>query len=814
MRDSDHPARALKWGIVLGLLALSAAASVLLRHSLGPSAGILLALPIIAAAWFFGLWAGLVCLAAALVIYILLAWLIGVPPQILLFEPGVVIAFLLAALVALDVARLGELTRQHSQEVTARERTLAEQEVQVRFMTLLSDIVRTALQAEDTPHLLLVLEAPLAELFRADACVITLQEPSGKILLPAKGPEAVSPSARPLLDPELQRSLTRSVLEVRHALVLGEGGNLPPQKTDGRMPCPPVQSALGLPLISPEKDMGAVIFGFCSARSFTAEEIERGELAARQISLALTKVLLLEETRKRIRELSTLHAVAEAVTQEDDEDDLIQRATLLIGESLYPDSFGILLLDQATGELTLHSSYQPGIDLAALRLSKGVGITGSVVQSGIARRVPDIAAAPEYLSVHPNTRSELCVPLKVEGQVIGIVNAESETVNAFSEQDEALLAILAGQLSTAIQRLRTARAEHNQAKQLSRSNALIRALAQLGARAAAVTDPDGVMQTLGNELAKLGLRCLIALGGTEDQQVSFRYTSLPKHLVAAIERISGRKFQDNTIPPEWFSSQADALQGPLIIPDPVDLVVGLFPELSRQVAAKFLRVLGVIKTTSVCQSPLVSEGKLIGTLWMWGEGLHANDLPTLSLFASQVATALQNANLLAEVQRLAITDELTGVFNRRYFFNRAEVEFSRAKRYSHPLTALVADIDHFKQFNDRYGHLVGDRVLQEVARLMLTSLRDSDILGRYGGEEFSILLPDTGVKAATNAAERLLTRIADTPIETEAGSLQVQVSIGVAGLGKATPTLHDLINRADQAMYQAKEAGRNRVEVK
>lgn len=804
MRDSDRPARALKWGIVLGLLALSAAAFVLLRRGLGPPAGILLVLPVIAAAWFFGLGVSLVFIAAALGLASLLSWLIGFPPQILLLEPGGVIVLLLAALVALDVARLGELTRQHRQEVAARERTLAEQEVQVRFMTLLSDIVRTALQADDTPTLLQVLAEPLAELFGADACVITLQEQGGKITLPAG-----DPSARPLLDPALQRSLTRSVLEARHALVMGESGGQPPLETEG-----PVQSALGLPLILPEQNMGAVILGFCSARNFSTAEIERGELAARQISLALTKVLLLEETRKRIRELSTLHAVAAAATQEDDEDDLIQRVTLLIGESLYPDSFGILLLDQATGELRLHSSYQPGTDLGALRLPKGVGITGSVVQSGMARRVQDIAAAPEYLSVHPRTRSELCVPLKVEEQVIGVVNAESETVNAFSEQDEALLTILAGQLSTAIQRLRTAKAEHNQAKQLSRSNALIRALAQLGARAAAVTDPDGVMQTLGNELAKLGLRCLIALGGIEGQPASLRYTSLPKHAVASIERISGRKFQDYAIPREQFFSQANALQGPLIIRDPVDLVLGLFPDLSRQVAAKFLKVLGVIQTTSVCQLPLVSEGKLIGTLWMWGEGLHANDLPTLSLFASQVATALQNANLLAEVQRLAITDELTGVFNRRYFFNRAEVEFSRAKRYSHPLTALVADIDHFKQFNDRYGHLVGDQVLQEVARLMLTSLRDSDILGRYGGEEFSILLPDTDVKAAASAAERLLTRIADTPIETEAGSLQVQVSIGVAGLGKAAPTLHDLINRADQAMYQAKEAGRNRVAVK
>jgi len=124
------------------------------------------------------------------------------------------------------------------------------------------------------------------------------------------------------------------------------------------------------------------------------------------------------------------------------------------------------------------------------------------------------------------------------------------------------------------------------------------------------------------------------------------------------------------------------------------------------------------------------------------------------------------------------------------------------------------DIDHFKQFNDRYGHQVGDRVLREVAHLLQESLRESDILGRYGGEEFSVLLPSTEMDQAVIAAQRLLTHVAETPIRTEAGELHVQLSIGAAGMSKDTPTLHALINRADQAMYMAKEAGRNRLAVK
>jgi diguanylate cyclase (GGDEF)-like protein len=199
---------------------------------------------------------------------------------------------------------------------------------------------------------------------------------------------------------------------------------------------------------------------------------------------------------------------------------------------------------------------------------------------------------------------------------------------------------------------------------------------------------------------------------------------------------------------------------------------------------------------------------------MWGEGLHESDLPTVSLFASQVAAALQNANLLTEVGRLAITDELTGIFNRRHFFEMAEQKFAHAQKNNHPLSVLIVDIDHFKQFNDCYGHVVGDQVLREAARLMCTAMRESDIIGRYGGEEFSIILPDTTKKAAVYVAERLISQVSDVPIETEAGKLTIQLSIGVGGMSKETPTLHSLIVRADQAMYLAKSAGRNCVAVK
>ena len=204
----------------------------------------------------------------------------------------------------------------------------------------------------------------------------------------------------------------------------------------------------------------------------------------------------------------------------------------------------------------------------------------------------------------------------------------------------------------------------------------------------------------------------------------------------------------------------------------------------------------------------------MGALWMWGEGLHESDMPTMSLFTSQLAAALQNANLLTEVGRLAITDELTGIYNRRYFFEMAEKKFTRALKDKSPLSILLVDIDHFKNFNDRYGHAVGDQVLRAAAKMMASALRESDIIGRYGGEEFSIILPDTNNSSAIYVGERLLARVSDVPIDTAAGKLSIEISLGIAGMSKETPNLQSLIVRADQAMYIAKSAGRNRLAVK
>ena len=172
-----------------------------------------------------------------------------------------------------------------------------------------------------------------------------------------------------------------------------------------------------------------------------------------------------------------------------------------------------------------------------------------------------------------------------------------------------------------------------------------------------------------------------------------------------------------------------------------------------------------------------------------------------------------------ELLRLAMTDALTGLFNRHHFNQVVEEEIGRALRYRRPLSVMVFDIDFFKRVNDTYGHSCGDRVLAMVARITREVLRSTEIAARYGGEEFIVLLPETPASKAAAVAERLRSKIEEAVLTTERGPIRVTASFGVSDVLERSDVRHDdqllseFISTADRAMYASKEAGRNRVTV-
>lgn len=172
----------------------------------------------------------------------------------------------------------------------------------------------------------------------------------------------------------------------------------------------------------------------------------------------------------------------------------------------------------------------------------------------------------------------------------------------------------------------------------------------------------------------------------------------------------------------------------------------------------------------------------------------------------------QLEEVLAKMETLAMTDQLTGLFNRRHFESTIVKEFSRALRYGHPMSSLMVDIDHFKSINDEYGHHAGDEALREISQLMLTCVRQADTVARWGGEEFIILFPETTKENALQIASRLLTSVSTHKFSLL--SKQVTVSIGLVSIPEPTiDSSEKFIAASDRALYKAKANGRNRVEV-
>ena len=213
--------------------------------------------------------------------------------------------------------------------------------------------------------------------------------------------------------------------------------------------------------------------------------------------------------------------------------------------------------------------------------------------------------------------------------------------------------------------------------------------------------------------------------------------------------------------------------------------------------------------------PLITGGIVIGSVRMQG----ATDLWTperqrlLESYLSGAASALSNLRLLERMKHQANVDVLTGLHNRRFLEDYAQKLFAIARRRQQPLGIIMLDLDHFKSFNDTYGHELGDRILRHFARTITTSMRDTNLAVRYGGEEFLILLPDTNLKACTLVAERIRKAVMSmvVPSNTEAPLPRLTVSLGVAVFPEHGQTLKEVIQASDKAMYQSKRLGRNRV---
>ncbi|OGX41404.1 MAG: hypothetical protein A3C53_06150 [Omnitrophica WOR_2 bacterium RIFCSPHIGHO2_02_FULL_68_15] len=345
--------------------------------------------------------------------------------------------------------------------------------------------------------------------------------------------------------------------------------------------------------------------------------------------------------------------------------------------------------------------------------------------------------------------------------------------------------------------LETARALHQRRQTLQQEQ---RMLEQTMSQLAGLYDlTKQLLVTLDRHEAARGLADALA---DAFPRVAFRLAFMdqegPSPSIASVLQLREDGVVEGTAGPEdrWLSARL--LQQPMIWSS--------YPMVGMVSTVDLERPEGLERATAF---PLLLDGALQG--FLVAVQLPPRDADRCGILVSQFALAVRRIRLYERVQALAIRDGLTGVFIRRYFLSRLQEEVTRAAWHDHALAFLMVDLDHFKRVNDTYGHLVGDAVLREIAALLRTQVREVDLVGRYGGEEFGIGLLDTGRDAAQVVAERIRQAAATATFRACHEPLTLTVSIGIAAFPQDAADAAELIAHADAAMYHAKEAGRNRV---
>jgi diguanylate cyclase (GGDEF)-like protein len=312
-----------------------------------------------------------------------------------------------------------------------------------------------------------------------------------------------------------------------------------------------------------------------------------------------------------------------------------------------------------------------------------------------------------------------------------------------------------------------------------------------------------------------------------------------------IEKTLDRLFSQEGVPLKYIGYQGKAVVGTLN--QVKDLDWGVVAEKDRQQAyAEIIRLrnltlglfAGVLLLIGLCAYLLgLSIVRPLARLTKGADKVSAGDLevdlPVLSrsevgyltqVFNQMVARLRKGREQLAaanealteknkELEILSITDSLTGLYNRKHLMESLSGEIGRASRYEHPFVLLIIDIDHFKKFNDTYGHLAGDEVLRKMGNLFQKSIRSCDYAARYGGEEFIIFMPEIGQDEGMKAAERIRAGLAKEKIDANGHSVAVTISVGVAAFPEHGDNAQGIISKADAALYQAKRRGRDRVVV-
>ncbi len=675
-------------------------------------------------------------------------------------------------------------------------------EVNTELSTLqyLSSTILSSLKLEE---ILSVIVEGIHSSLGFEAVLISLVEGGGQ-LLTHKASSGFSPEEFENIR-QVHSSLEQYLNLMKPEYRIGNSFFLPFGKDDGNGDSPPPNkegkgedwqagNLLIVPLYSKEKKLLAIIQidKPTDGKVPDKRKVRSLEAFANTAALAIANATLYNDAQARISELSTLHNIGIVISSAIEREKLLEKVVGVIRDTLHYLKVAIFTVEPQSKSIFIGAQSGYGEELNMLYFTVGGNsVVGWVAEHGEPQIVNDVRQEPRYSAIDPRVLSEIAVPIKREGKTVGVLNIEDDKTDAFTESDLRLLTTLASQVSIALDNARLYEEANRRISELS-------ALHNVGTTVSSTLKLDVLLDQVCRILSDTFHYNKIAI-----MIVDRNADELVFKASLGYQNILGEMGRRLKIGREGITGMVAATGEPIMVKDVAQ-------------NQHYVSIDG--KTRSELAVPLKIKQQVVGVLNVESDNVNAFDQVDqrlLTTLASQVAVALENARLYEETEQLAVTDGLTGLNNHRFFQSFFDRELNRARRYSHPLSLIMMDIDHFKKINDTLGHPVGDIVLKEVSRLLMEQARDVDLVARYGGEEFMLVLPETKKSEARLLAERIRVAVEKNRFEAEGAKNigRVTISLGVSGFPDDGSEKDEIIDKVDKALYRAKAGGRNQVKI-
>lgn len=543
----------------------------------------------------------------------------------------------------------------------------------------------------------------------------------------------------------------------------------------------PTGSAVLVPLRTNATLLGLMALAYDDEGGGVSADMEMVAALADQVAIAMARTARQVHIERRLGELVLLNRIVGSVSASLDPVEVCR-----IAVSELADAVGIarVTIHRLEGAL-LRLIAQVGSPDAPAEIPVSSGIRGRVARSGRPEFVVNVRDDPDHISGSPDTVSMAAVPVVLEGVTIGVLTAEGTGARPLTPHTYEFLAEFAGQLSIAVRNA-------SLFEDLRRTHDELQVLFEAAKAVSGTLDLRTVLDSLVSVTCRAfgyengALLMVDVATGELVVEAAYGY----QHPVVGVRVAVGTGISG------WVARTGS----PLMVDD-----VSVDP--------RYYQVDDRVRSEMAV--PLIAEGKVLGVFNIESTRLAAfgqRDLRLLGTLASYAVVAIQNARLYEQAQRLATTDGLTELYNHRHFYEALERLLERARRDAQPLAIIMAEIDRFKHHNDTYGHKSGDEALRTIAGLLRRGSRPSDIVARYGGDEFMVVLPGASGAAAYEMAERLRRTVETYPLLGNGDIItSVTMSVGVAAFPQDGATAGALVEAVDRAQYLAKRSGGNRV---